>query len=957
MINLPVEYDFDFERIRFAKTKNGEDIWVSFKHGIGRHKPRMQLFWLESPFRKVHASEEVIGKVKGSVLVPLGANRPLTCHDDWQLTAEHSSTNGISDLTFEWIINGLNVKLKSGRDHLVLPGVWDDMANNIENLNPHVGDTFGITTVDSSRYGEWTLTAPITFSFSAFFPGIQVTKSIPMSGIYDIIKNSEGSHTNVLVPLLRRRTQNLVLITSEDLREHYTDDTNMTDSLLGFFSLLMSWVNTGTKLRNDGGPKQLIHIMPRTDFAKLYDLYGKDDEGSSGGNDLAEKKGISDVAHATFKWAKDTPVKNVFNRYIGTSVPGPNEKCTGEEIERRPGAVDTSVDWITKGSDIEKRELDVESWVRNIEQNGYDLLAIMDTLVWDGQIGGFGDRTEGPLSDDTPEDELPLYEIRDLSPTNDNRDGVKKCLINIEKQLKAYLEPSSQGVGRRALFCKVSDSTDSRCEGIQVPNPQGKCEDCGRGFKPNAGNKMCVPENPGEDERKKGKCKDKDFILDPAQGGQDENTENPLCTYDDEIKCKAKEQSAVTRSPKNIVQPKDADIYEPQCGKNNDPNFKCKADDTYHHKAIDDDDNIKHSCRATRDAKNKQRNKYNDRVNSAKEEKEKTKEQRKMKDGNKAGVDAWAMPADDLNGMMELWPDTNDLKDAEPVWIADYKTAVTPPPTIPVDNVSVAGGFGGWLIGIGNAISRAIAPISKVAGSSSRVFTSLRSGLQPKAAQAAVQGAKVSQMVQKILKDERFLQCLSATPALVGDAIAKTVSIASTPRNGTQHGNSTWHGDAPLYMNNTRRQATGIIAIEVAHGHISFNESATYYDPKIPPPDFDGRQIVVSGMIDTFNIITNSDGVQPFAATYPDKIRRPGRLDYENCQQLPDPFLKTLTGVGVEGGCFGWYSDVDCKTDSFLFAMTNRSDNQLDGGDNDATQAIWCTFDDLCKGAPGPPDH
>jgi hypothetical protein len=59
-INLPVEYDWDLERIRFAKSQNGQDVWVSFAQepGIRRKEFRMQLFWLMSPIRKVHIRQD-----------------------------------------------------------------------------------------------------------------------------------------------------------------------------------------------------------------------------------------------------------------------------------------------------------------------------------------------------------------------------------------------------------------------------------------------------------------------------------------------------------------------------------------------------------------------------------------------------------------------------------------------------------------------------------------------------------------------------------------------------------------------------------------------------------------------------------------------------------------------------------------------------------------------------------
>lgn len=63
----------------------------------------------------------------------------MTCGSGkfWRLTAEHGGgepATGISELTFEWIINGQKLKLeKSDRaeDNLVLPSVIREIRNNL----------------------------------------------------------------------------------------------------------------------------------------------------------------------------------------------------------------------------------------------------------------------------------------------------------------------------------------------------------------------------------------------------------------------------------------------------------------------------------------------------------------------------------------------------------------------------------------------------------------------------------------------------------------------------------------------------------------------------------------------------------------------------------------------------------------------------------------------------------
>jgi hypothetical protein len=36
-----------------------------------------------------------------------------------------------------------------------------------------------------------------------------------------------------------------------------------------------------------------------------------------------------------------------------------------------------------------------------------------------------------------------------------------------------------------------------------------------------------------------------------------------------------------------------------------------------------------------------------------------------------------------------------------------------------------------------------------------------------------------------------------------------------------------------------------------------------------------------------------------------------------------------------------------------MFAIEDREDGELKDGHNDAVSSVWCTFEGICKGAPG----
>jgi hypothetical protein len=171
----------------------------------------------------------------------------------------------------------------------------------------------------------------------------------------------------------------------------------MSEQLLGFFSLLMSYVKTTTVRTNRQlGPKQALHIMPRNDWAKLNDMYGKDDEGNDASDgkrkrckrkrknsqetlwnivqDLANKKGISNVGQGTFKWDTSairkvrvlrTILDLVFDQITiykqPIKIPPTRKDRKGNDIPTRPGKDNTNIDWTDKARNLQRKELDVQN--------------------------------------------------------------------------------------------------------------------------------------------------------------------------------------------------------------------------------------------------------------------------------------------------------------------------------------------------------------------------------------------------------------------------------------------------------------------------------------------------------------------------------------------------------------------------------------------------------------------
>ncbi|KAF2871772.1 hypothetical protein BDV95DRAFT_48992 [Massariosphaeria phaeospora] len=490
---------------------------------------------------------------------------------------------------------------------------------------------------------------------------------------------------------------------------------------------------------------------------------------------------------------------------------------------------------------------------------------------------------------------------------------------------------------------------EDKCMGNMAPNEAGECETCPKGTKPNVGNTVCVDKGP-DNQKKRGKCKDEGYILDPAEGGQDENTENPVCTLDDSKKCEDKSRTPVTRRPKNKVEPKDAETYTPECAKDEDPNYRCKNHKrTYHHMESEtrgeDDKVMKHSCRTTRYTKKELVENYQKRVETAKEQKKRTTESKKaeQKENNRrgrngfcfallVGIGTWdlkevaAMSPDEVDGMMETWPEN----DADPEFLDDHMVTIGYKPKTAVGGISETTMAGPPIVMIIKGIIKLFQIFKKAtpraAPPSTRkaFYTELKgAGSRPKAPPKSLEAAKKSGTVGKMIKDQRFLDCLAAAPALAVKARGRH-KPADPPRS-----------------------------IDVNDYRVVIDWNAPRNALKIPGEEFEDRQITVRLGADTDNKVTKNGGATDWASTYPDRIPRPGRLLYEDCQTIPDNLKNKVTAVETWGGCCSFYADNDCKESSYMFSMMDREDWKLDGKHNDNMEAVWCTFEAKCKGAPG----
>ncbi|KAF2202720.1 hypothetical protein GQ43DRAFT_301467 [Delitschia confertaspora ATCC 74209] len=233
-------------------------------------------------------NNDVLAKVKGSKLIVKGKK---TFTDQWKLTAEHSPTidnDGLKNILYEWIILGEVVKLNKDKNQL--PSIAEDIQQSLLDWNPKAGDKVSIDGFEEDKWGAWAVDQPKTFTADAVTFGVQVTAPLPLSAVYDLFKAIDGNDRSN--PFLPGGRKYVWIVDKNDIKKlDVMDDTDIDDNVLGFFTLVMSYVKAakmkGASMK-DNGPKQLINIMPRTDFGTMFKLYIKDK--LDGGRKCRQKK-------------------------------------------------------------------------------------------------------------------------------------------------------------------------------------------------------------------------------------------------------------------------------------------------------------------------------------------------------------------------------------------------------------------------------------------------------------------------------------------------------------------------------------------------------------------------------------------------------------------------------------------------------------------------------------------
>lgn len=264
-------------------------------------------------------------------------------------------------------------------------------------------------------------------------------------------------------------------------------DSDIDDQSLDFFSLVMSYILATPSQNRENGPKHSLPVMPRTDFATIYNLYIKDKIKAQLEcnlltdiiDELAVKlepdrrdlrqPGRDGEVHGVTDQIRNP---NYHSRWANTISPQ-HDSNSGSTRGR---ASSREMTWPSKASDLSSGTLGVGTWIDGLEfyedaegrKTSEDRLAAMDDLLRGGQIGSLGRKTE--LVSNTAY-AIPIFEFRDLGSVAGNE--LEKSFEELEDYLTDLYESNVRELKPRVVVSSPRNSSQETAhimqQDIQIP--------------------------------------------------------------------------------------------------------------------------------------------------------------------------------------------------------------------------------------------------------------------------------------------------------------------------------------------------------------------------------------------------------------------------------------------------------------------------------------------------------
>lgn len=139
-----------------------------------------------------------------------------------------------------------------------------------------------VVILQGSTYGPWTISTPNSpnpRSTLQFIWYSHVTAPLPLQSIQDLIVKAVALEENWLLPHAPTEDftysvlgKNFIAVKRSFFQSPAIgiNPNHVTDDMLGFFSMVLSYAKHADDVDSDSSPKYLLSIMPRTDFTTIF---------------------------------------------------------------------------------------------------------------------------------------------------------------------------------------------------------------------------------------------------------------------------------------------------------------------------------------------------------------------------------------------------------------------------------------------------------------------------------------------------------------------------------------------------------------------------------------------------------------------------------------------------------------------------------------------------------------
>ena len=148
--------------------------------------------------------------------------------------------------------------------------------------NPFKGMQDPQVEIEDSTCNPWTITEPEEDGAAAGLKwAMQVTAPLPLEAISDLFSKAVTGGSSALLPSISP-DRGVVSVTKEFFQANPNgiSSDSVTDDVLGFFSLVLSYAKGAKEEDEDTSPKEIISIMPRTDWTNVFNQVKADVPGT-----------------------------------------------------------------------------------------------------------------------------------------------------------------------------------------------------------------------------------------------------------------------------------------------------------------------------------------------------------------------------------------------------------------------------------------------------------------------------------------------------------------------------------------------------------------------------------------------------------------------------------------------------------------------------------------------------